>query len=365
MNIDLLLCKTLREKPETKRASRKMGAIDMSKLIRMGLNENACGISKKALAAMYEIAPTGNLYQDWSQADLKGAIGEHYGVTPEYIVTGCGSSALTDALGAAFLEPGDEMILEMPTFPAIIDTAQMNGATPVIVQMGDDLTYDMDKLLDAITEKTKMVYICNPNNPTGTYVPKDKLVEFARKCPDHVIQVYDEAYIEFAEAPDCLEMVDVMKETPEKPIVVLKTFSKFYGMAGIRCGYILAQPVIIEWLSKCGTQFAVSKVSQAGAAAAMRDIEHCEYVKSETARCRKYLMKEMDKLGCKMCPSQTNFIFFHPGKGIDPQDVSMKMMERGIMMSAQAGENRVSVGTMEQCELYIRYLTEILEELKK
>ena len=365
MDVKKLLCKTLREKPETKRASRKMGAIDFSKLIRMGLNENAFGVSPKALAAMNSIAPEGNYYQDWSQADLKGAIGEHYGVTPDYIVTGCGSSSLTDALGAAFLEPGDEMILEMPTFPAIIDTAQMNGATPVIVQMGEDLTYDMDKLLAAITDKTKMVYICNPNNPTGTYVPKEKLMEFARKCPNHVIQVYDEAYIEFAEAEDCQEMVDAMKEMPEKPIILLKTFSKFYGMAGIRAGYILAQPELIEWLSKCGTQFALSKVSQAGAAEAMKDTEHNAYVKSEATRCRKYLSEEMEKLGCKVYPSQTNFIFFHPGEGIEPQDVADMMMERGIMISAQAGANRVSVSIMEHCELYIKYLTEILTVLKK
>lgn len=365
MDVQKLLCKTLREKPETKRASRKMGAIDFSKLVRMGLNENAFGISPKALEAMNGMAPEGNFYQDWAQTDLKGAIGEHYSVSSDYIVTGCGSSSLTDALGAAFLEPGDEMILEMPTFPAIIDTAQMNGATPVIVEMGDDLTYDMDKLLAAITEKTKMVYICNPNNPTGTYVPKEKLMEFARKCPDHVIQVYDEAYIEFAEASDCAEMVDAMKEMPEKPIVLLKTFSKFYGMAGIRCGYILAQPEIIEWLSKCGTQFAVSKISQAGAAAAMRDREHCEYVKAEAGRCRKYLMEEMEKLGCRVYPSQTNFIFFHPGEGIDPQLVFMEMLEKGIMISAQAGANRVSVGTMQQCELYIEYLTQILGALKE
>lgn len=364
MDVQKLLCKNLREKPETKRASRKMGAIDFSKLIRMGLNENAFGVSPKAIKAMDDMTPQGNFYQDWAQTDLKGAIGEHYGVTSDYIVTGCGSSSLTEALGAAFLEAGDEMILEMPTFPAIIDTAQMNGAKPVIVEMGEDLAYDMDKLLAAITEKTKMVYICNPNNPTGTYVPKDKLMEFAKKCPDHVIQVYDEAYIEFAEAPDCLEMVDAMKEMPEKPIVLLKTFSKFYGMAGIRCGYILAQPEIIEWLGKCGTQFAVSKVSQAGAAAAMRDKEHCEYVKTETAKCRKYLASEMEKLGCKVYPSETNFIFFHPGEGIDPQDVSGMMMEKGIMISAQAGANRVSVGVMENCELYIKYLTEILAELK-
>ncbi len=363
MEVKKLLCSTLREKPETMRASRKMGNIDINKLIRMGLNENAFGTSPKAIAAMQEMAAKGNTYQDWMQTDLKSAIAEHYGVGFENIVTGPGSSSVTDALGVAFLEPGDEVLLCMPTFPAIIDTAQNNGAKPVIIPTKEDLTYDLDGLLANINEHTKMVYICNPNNPIGTYVGIDALTAFAKKCPDHVIQVYDEAYIEFAEAEDCKEMVEVMKELKEKPIVLLKTFSKFYGMAGIRAGYILAQPELIEWLSKCGTQFALSKVSQAGAAAAMRDKEHGEYVKRENARSRAYLTEELKKLGCKVYPSQTNFIFFDPH--VDPQEVSMKMMERGIMISAQAGANRVTVHRMEMCQLFIRYLTEILEEMRK
>lgn len=362
MEMKNLVCKTLWEKPETKRASRKLVNIDFSKLIHMGLNENVFGMSPKAIEAMNATTESGNYYQDWMQKDLKETISSHYGVTPDYIVTGCGSSSLTEALGTAFLEPGDELLLCMPTFPAIIDTAQMNGATPVIIQMGEDLTYDMDALLAAITDKTKMVYICNPNNPTGTYVGNEKLMEFAAKCPSHVIQVYDEAYIEFAQAPDCLEMTEAMKTMTDKPIVLLKTFSKFYAMAGIRAGYILAQPQLIEWLSKCGTQFALSKVSQAGAVEAMKDTEHQRYVKEENAKWRSYLSEGLKALGCKVYPSQTNFIFFHPQ--VNPEEVSMKMMERGIMMSAQAGANRVSVGKPEHCELFLKYMKEIIEEIK-
>ena len=363
MDVKSLLCRTLREKPETMRASRKLGSLDFSRLVRMGLNENVFGMSPKAVEAMKDIAEAGNYYQDWTQKDLKSAIADHYGVTFDNIVTGCGSSALTDALGVAFLEPGDELLLCMPTFPAIIDTAQTNGALPVILPLKEDLTFDLNGLLAAINEKTKMVYICNPNNPTGTYVGKSELMEFAKSCPDHVIQVYDEAYIEFAEAPDCEEMVDAMKELKDKPIIVLKTFSKFYGMAGVRAGFILAQPELIEWLSKCGTQFALSKLAQAGAAAAMRDTEHGVYVKEKVAQSRSYLQEELKKLGCKVYDSQTNFIFFDPL--VDPVELSMKMMEKGIMISAQAGARRVSVHTMEMCELFIRYLTEILQDLRK
>nr|MCR5215413.1 histidinol-phosphate aminotransferase family protein [Lachnospiraceae bacterium] len=352
-----LLCTSLREKPETKRASRKLGNIDFSKLIHMGLNENEFGMSPKAVEAMNAVAADGNYYGDWTQKDFKGAIADRFGVDPSFIVTGCGSSALTDALGTAFLEKGDEVVLCMPTFPAIIDTAQTNGATPVIVPTTEDLKLDMDGMLAKINEHTKMVYICNPNNPTGTYIGYSKLREFAEKCPDHVIQVYDEAYIEFSKSADCLEMVETMKELKDKPIVVLKTMSKCFGMAGVRAGYILAQPEMIVELAKCGTQFALNKMAQAGAAAALRDSEHLAKVKALNAASREYLETELEKLGCKVYSSETNFIFFDPH--VEPTEVFMKMMERGIFMSAQAGANRVSTSTMENCQLFIKNLTEI------
>ncbi len=360
MDVKKLLCTTLREKPETKRASRKLGNIDFSKLKHMGLNENVFGASPKAIVAMQEEATKGSYYGDFSQSALKNAIAEHFGLDSSYVLTGAGSSALTDALGSAFLEPGDELLLCMPSFPAIIDTAQMNGASVKIIPLKDDLTYDMDGLLDAITDKTKMVYICNPNNPTGTYIGKEKLMDFASKCPDHVIQVYDEAYIEFATAPDCEEMLDGIKLLPEKPIILLKTFSKFYGMAGIRAGYILAQPELIEWLGKCGTAFCLNRVAQVAAIAAINDTEHGNYVRAAVAKWRNYLIDNLKDMGCTVYDSQTNFIFYDTH--LNPDDVAMKMMERGIMISSQAGMNRVSVGLPEHCEEFIKIMKDILEE---
>ena len=357
-----LLCKALREKPETLRASRKMGNIDFAKLRHMGLNENVFGMSPKALEAISEASATSNLYADWTQKELKEAIAKTFGLTTDYVITGCGSSAMIDAMGTAFLDPGDELILCMPTFPAIIDTAQMQGASVKVIPLKDDLKYDLTRMLMEISSKTKMIYICNPNNPTGTYLGIDELRQFASECPDDVIQVYDEAYIEFAEASDCQSIVEVMKEMPEKPIVCLKTFSKFYGMAGVRVGYSLAQPEISSWLAKCGTQFGVSKTSQAAAAAAIMDKEHGAYVHEQVRRGREYLAQEMKALGCEVYDSQTNFIFFDAH--VDPLEVQYRMMEKGIFISAQAGMNRVSVSYMEDCERFILYLAEIMHSLK-
>lgn len=360
MEVSTLVCRALREKPETERKSRKASGKDIGTLVRMGLNENVFGMSPKALAAIHQADQEGNYYQDWTQKDLKAAIMEHYGVSYDMVVTGSGSSALTDALGTAFLEPGDELLLCTPTFPAIIDTAQINGASVKTIPLKEDLTFDLDGLLSAISDQTKMVYICNPNNPTGTYVGIDALTEFAKACPDHVIQVYDEAYIEFAEAEDCLEMTEVMKTLKDKPIIQLKTFSKFYAMAGLRAGYVLAQPELIAWLKKCGTEFAMSKASMAGAAAAIRDTEHAAYVKQSTAASRHFLQEGLTALGCKVIPSQTNFIFFDAGK--DPEEIRERMMDRGILMSAQAGACRISVHTIDTDKVFLQFLKEILDQ---
>ena len=152
-----LLCTYLREKPETQRASRKLGKVDFSTIEHMGLNENVFGMSPKAIEAMAAVAPNNKFYADWMQVELKEAIGDHYGVTPDFILTGCGSSAVTDALGVAFLEKGDEVLMCVPTFPALVDTAQINGASVVTIPTKEDLTFDLDGLLENITEKDAVV----------------------------------------------------------------------------------------------------------------------------------------------------------------------------------------------------------------
>ncbi len=359
MDAKKYLCKIMREKPETLRASRKRGVIDFSKLIRMGFNENVFGMSPKAIEAMTQTIPSSNYYMDWAAVDMKKAIAEHYGVGIENIVAAPGSSALIDMIGQAFLEPGDEVLFCMPTFAAFIDMAQSNGATPVTIPLKDDMTYDIDGLLAAINEKTKVVVICNPNNPTGTYVGAAKLREFIKKVPEHVITVFDEAYLEFAEAEDCITMAEDAVKVTDKPIIVMKTFSKFYGMAGVRVGYLITQPEVAAELNKMSGAFNVSKMAQAGAAAAIRDTEHGAWVKEQVIKCRHYIQEELKALGCTVYDSQTNFIYFDAHK--PAAEVMEALAERGMFISAQ-GISRVSIGKMEDCELFIRYMKEILEK---
>lgn len=358
--VKAILKRELREKPETQRASRKMGNIDFSKLRHMGLNENVFGMSPKALEAISEAAKKSHFYfMDSSPTGLKATIAEKFGLSIQNVVTGAGSSSIIEALGRAFLNRDDEVIMCMPTFYAFVDMAQTNGAKPVIVDMKEDMKNDLDGILAAITDKTKMIIICNPNNPTGTYIEEAKLKAFVEKVPDNIVVVFDEAYIEFAEAPDCKSMLETMKATTDKPIVILKTFSKYYGMAGARLGYALAQTEIIAELSKCGIGFDVSNITAMGAAAAMRDEEHGKYVLEQVRKWRKYLTDEMRAMGCKVFDSQTNFIFFDAG--MEPAELQMKMMEKGIFMGGQV-LSRVSIGIPEDNEYYIECLKEILAE---
>lgn len=356
MEINNIINQTLKEKPESKRAINR-GRVDFTKFIRMGLNENVFGMSPKAVAAIQENAVKSNVYSDFFGWDVKQTIADFYGLEMKNVATGIGSSGLIEAIGSTFLDVGDEVLMCMPTFFAFVDMAYNNRAVPVTIDLTEDLRFDLDGLLEAITDKTKIIVVCNPNNPTGTYVGEAALRDFLSKVPDDVIVLMDEAYIEFAEAEDCVSMVEAMKEMPNKAIIVLKTFSKFYGMAGVRVGYALAQPELIAALGKRGGG-SLPKVSQEAAIAAMGDIAHGEYVKKANAEVRAYLVSELKALGCKVYDSQTNFIYFK--SSVPPMELASKMMETyGIHIGAFEC-SRVSTGTMEQCELFIKCFKEIL-----
>lgn len=355
MNISKLVSENVAKKPASQRASNVTAKIDFTKMIRMGFNEHPYGMSPKALEVLKEETAKSNLYGDFGAGALKKAIADFYDMDVKNVYVSAGSSPLIETLGCAFLNPGDEVLM-CPTFAAFIDMAQIRMATPVIVPLKEDMTYDLDALYDAITEKTKMIIVCNPNNPTGTYVGKEKVIEFIKKVPDDIIVLMDEAYLEFATAKDCVSMYPLVKEMPDKPVIVLKTFSKYYGMAGVRVGYAMASPEIIEALEKA-PRVMISKAGQAGAIAALADQEYYKEVKKKIVEGMTYLETEMEKLGCTVYHSQTNFILFDPH--MDAGEVRTKLMEAGIMISAPF-ICRVSVSTMENNQLYIKTLKEIL-----
>lgn len=355
MNTEKIFSKNVLEKPETKRASRSNATLDISKLRRMGWNENPYGMSPKALEANIAAAKRGNFYQDFWCRDMKNAIANLYGISTSNLVVGAGSSPLIEIAGQAFLNPGDEVLM-CPTFAAFIDMTEIKLGKVVTVPLCDDMSYNLDGLIEAITDKTKMIVVCNPNNPTGGYLPYDKIVEFVNKVPKDIVLLFDEAYIEFATAPDCKTAEPLIFEMPDRPILVMRTFSKYYGMAGVRAGYIIAGEEIVAGMTKVPGSW-VPAAAQASVAAALTELDYYAECKEKIVAGRDYISKELAALGCKVYPSQSNFIMFDPH--CDPMLVREKLIEKGIMISAPMF-CRVSVSTKEDNEYFIACMKEIL-----
>ncbi len=356
-----LYSQAVANKEDTRRASRiALTGFDMSKLARMGFNEHPYGMSPNVIKAIQDMDVTSNFYGDFFANGLKAELGAMYGLQAHNVLTGSGSSALITTVGTTFLDKDDEVLM-CPTFAAFLDMAGIRQAKPVIVPLREDMTYDLDGILEAITEKTKMIVVCNPNNPTGTYIEEQALIDFARKVPDDIVLLFDEAYIEFATATDCKSMYPLIAELPDKPIVVLRTFSKYYGMAGIRIGYALASEEIIAAMAKCPGS-AISRSGQAGAIAALKDVDYYEDAKAKVVRDINYLEKELSDMGCTVYHTQTNFIMFDPH--VDCQELRMEIIKRGILINTPM-LCRVSVGREEENQLFIEQMKGALEKLKK
>lgn len=309
-------------------------------------------------AALEDSMAGSHFYPDFAAVLLKQKVAEQYGLKAENVLTGAGSSAMIDMIGLTFLDEGDEVLFSAPTYGAFADMAYLNDGVPVSVPVTEEQKFNLPAMKEKIGEKTKIVVICNPNNPTGTYVPIGELEAFADTLPEDVLLVMDEAYMEFATEPDCCSMVDYMKAHPEKPILVLRTFSKYYAMAGLRVGYALGSEELIGIMRKCSASWNLNVCAQKAAVAGLADQEYYQEQKAKIVEGREYLEKEMAALGCRVYPSQSNFIYFDTGK--DPAWIQEQLMKKGIRIGAFE-MSRVSVGTMEECKLYIKALKEILE----
>ena len=357
MEREKIFSKSVLEKPETKRASRSAVKLDFNVLRRLGYNENPYGMPESVLEAMNEANKKGYNYPDFVCMALRTALAEKYGMTIDNVICGAGSSALITMVGQAFLDPGDEAIL-CPTFAAFNDMIEIARAKTITVPLTEDKGYDLDGILKAVTDKTKMVVICNPNNPTGQYLSYDAIETFVEKLPKNVVVIIDEAYIELATAEDCKTMIPLVKKYPDRPIVIMRTFSKFYALAGIRVGYVICNEEVAQGISVVPGS-SVSCGAQAAAVQALKEQEYYQETKKKIVAGARYIEEELRKLGCEVWTTQTNFILFDPH--MDYEDVRTKLIEKGIHISTPMMD-RVSVSTPENNEYFIQCMKEILEE---
>ncbi len=395
-NVTALLRDSMKVKPASKRGARQKTSTPKG-VTRLNYNENNYGPAPEVTKLLIDSIGRVNEYQDFFAIDLKQKIADFYGLDktakaasetnefgedskPEdYVIIGAGSSAVIDMLGEIFINPGDEVVYCMPSYESFPDMVNDYGGKRVEIPLTADYHFDLDGMYEAVTEKTKLVVVVNPNNPTGTYINGSKIEEFIRKVhekaarlhPDDdqdVVVVVDEAYYEYVDDPTHYSMIEMVQKGYDRPLIVQRTFSKAYGLAGLRIGYAITQPALADAIMKACQAWNYSGPGLLACETALDYQDYIKKVKALNIENRNYVAEELKKLGFEVVPPAANFIFFgipedataEQREKMDPVRVKNELAERKIMIGAPNGHNRVSIGTAEECKLFIAAMKEIV-----
>ena len=320
----------------------------LAKVVKLASNENPLGASPKAVEAFHEIADSLHLYPRGDAPKLIDSIAKKYGVNTSQIVIGNGSDEIIDMVGKAFIRQGDNCVGITPTFSVYKFTTLSNGADFIGVGEGETKA-SLDDLAKAINAKTRVAFICNPNNPTGAYYTEAEIRDFLKKVPENVLVFLDEAYSEFATATDYPNMAAALGEYPH--LFVNRTFSKIYGLAGLRVGYAMGSVEVIRALWKIKPPFDVNQAAQVAAIAALADSEHVEATRKMNAEGVELLTREFEALGFKVLPTQANFICVRIGERAKELVAFLEsngMIIRGLTSFGMPEHVRVTVGKPEE-----------------
>jgi histidinol-phosphate aminotransferase len=338
--------------------------LGLSEVIKLASNENPLGCSPRVKKALSEAIEETSLYPDASNYELKKAIAKHLNVKAGQIFLGTGSDLLIRVICSTFLNSGDESIMAEVSFSRYDQGTKLMGGKSVIVPMKNN-GLDVDKMVDSITDRTKIIWFCNPNNPTGTIFRKSDLERFIDRIPENVVLVMDEAYIEYVtdeEYPDSLSLLDKYPN-----MIILRTFSKAYGLAGLRCGYGIANEEMVKYFNTVAGPFDVNLFAQKAAVAAIEDTEYLKLVYETNKIGKEYLYNEFRKLGLQYIETNANFIMVNTR--LDDKLVFNNLLKKGIIIRpghllGMPNWMRVTIGTQEQNEAFIKALTEVFEEAK-
>jgi len=333
---------------------RELGIKDSVKL---ASNENPIGPSPMAVAALTSEAIKGvNRYPDGGGYYLKQKLASRLGVKDAEVILGNGSNELLDIAVRTFMEPGDDAVMAWPSFVVYPMAVQAQGCNAIKVPC-KGLKHDLPAMADAITDKTRMVFIANPNNPTGTYNAASEFDDFMKRVPADVLVVIDEAYFEYVTAEDYAESMKHFRDG--RNVLILRTFSKIYGLAGLRIGYGIASASILEEMNRIREPFNTGTLAQAAALAALDDEEHVRKSREINAEGKAYLYGELERLKLEYVPSQANFIFMLI-EG-DSSALYEKLLKRGVIVRpAGPGALRVTVGLHKENSAFIKALEAVL-----
>jgi len=324
--------------------------------VKLASNENPLGPSPKAVAAISSMLGGIHRYPDGAAHLLREAIGVKYGVPMDGVVLGNGSNELLEIAVRTFLLPGEEAVMADPSFAVYRLAVQAAGRGRVVVPLKDG-RHDLDGMADMINEMTKLVFIANPNNPTGTINTAAEMKRFMERVPSGVIVVVDEAYYEYVTDPDYPETLDYLDEG--RNILILRTFSKAYGLAGLRIGYALAPTELAGLMDRVRQPFNTNMLAQAAALAALEDRGHVEESVRVNEDGKRYLYKELDRLGVEYIPTQANFIYMDMHK--DARELYDRLLRQGVIVRPMGPTQlRVTIGLGAENERFVRALEQIL-----
>lgn len=333
---------------------RELGITDS---IKLASNENPLGPSPRAVEAIRGAAAGIHRYPDGASFALRGKLAARLGVSEDQLVFGAGCDEVLELIAKTFVGPGDEVVYPWPSFAMYPIVVTGMGGTKVPVPLAETLDHDLDAMADAITDATRVVMVCNPNNPTGVSFGQAEFDRFVARLPDHVILAIDEVYVEFARRADFPRSLDLIAERPGT--IALRSFSKVYGVAGLRIGYGISSPELTSYLERARHPFNVNLLAEVAALAALDDDEHLKNTLELNAEGGDFLRAELEKLGIETWPTDANFVLARTGS-----DVYEGLLERGVIVRPMAGFGltehvRISIGRPEENERLIRAISDV------
>ena len=328
-------------------------------VVRLSSNENPYGPSPLAVKAMTDAFSLAWRYPDEHGQALVEALAKMHAIAPEQILLGNGSAEILKVAAAAFTATGKKLVVGNPTFEAILVHAQTAQADVVKIDLTPVYAHDLPKILAAARD-AGLVYICNPNNPTASITHRDQIRSFLAKAPSQTIVLIDEAYHHYVESNDYESVVPLVKQYPN--LVVARTFSKIYGMAGLRCGYCLARPELIQRMRSQQTWDSVNIMALVAATASLQDTEQVEQGRRRNSEVKRFVYAELDRLGFKWIPSHANFLMIDLRRDVKPMIAAMRErhVEVGRAFAALPNFMRVTIGTKPQMETFISTLREVI-----
>jgi histidinol-phosphate aminotransferase len=334
-------------------------------IVKLASNENPLGPSPKAIAAIQAAASDIHIYPDGSAAELTEKLAAKLNISPNQIMFGNGGEEIIKMLAYAMINKEDEVIFAWPSFSLYEIATSVMGGKSLSFPMKDDFKHDFEAFVGAITDQTKMVYVCNPNNPTGNIMTKDDINYLVSHLPEHVVLVLDEAYFEFAtvnpEYPNGLDILATRENT-----VIIRTFSKVAGLAGVRVGYMISSERIISEMTKVKNVFNLNRIAQVASIAALDDDEHIHKTVELNYVSIGMMEEFFDRRGLVYTPSNANFVWVNVGH--DSRIVNEELLKRGVIIRPGFlwGNDpylRVSTGTVEQTQRFIDALDDVLNHL--